>query len=313
MDPVSAALSDVPRRAADDETGTVADYIPELANADSDSFGIAAASVAGHVYETGDSRAAFTVQPISNPFVYAMALRDLGLDVVHASVGIEPSGAPFDALSLDADSRPADPMINAGAIITSALIGGLTRDDRFDRIRDALSAFAGRALEFDSRVWESERSTGNHNRALATQMKDSGMLTREVDEATDVYFRQCAVLVTAADVAVMSATLANGGVNPLNGKAMIDASVARRARLRRGRTGGLRHSKKRPRQCDFANRPDHGPVICHPGDTHGARAALRSGQSRTNGRAHGTGRRPPGGPRAVTRDVPRRAKRWMRA
>ncbi|SDJ46631.1 L-glutaminase [Frankineae bacterium MT45] len=225
--PVTEALENVLRRAAEVESGTVADYIPELALADPQLFGISAMSVLGHQYSAGSSDAEFTIQSISKPFVYALALADLGVDEVHRHVGFEPSGEPFNAISLDTGGRPANPLINAGAIVTSALVDAATPAERFERIRASLSAFAGRELELDERVYASESDTGHRNRALGHLTLAAGVLPRDVQDATDVYFRQCALRVTAADLAVMGATLGNVGVNPLTDEQVVPAEVAR--------------------------------------------------------------------------------------
>jgi glutaminase len=227
MGPVSNALADLLQRNAGRRDGQVADYIPELATADPDDFGIAVVSVLGRTYAAGDSAKTFTIQSISKPFVYALALSELGLDEVARHVGFEPSGEPFNAISLEPTTgRPANPLINAGAIVTSALIAG-NADTRFARIRDTLSAFAGRDLELDERVYRSEAATGNRNRALAYLTLAGGALSRSVEDATDVYFRQCSLLVSAVDLAVMAATLANAGINPVTGVGVISEDVAR--------------------------------------------------------------------------------------
>jgi len=172
--------------------------------------------VLGRVHSAGDTDRPFTIQSASKPFVYALAISDLGLDEVHRHVGFEPSGEPFNAISLDPDTgRPDNPLINAGAIVTSALIDGPTALDRFERVRSFLSSCAGRELHVDDEVFESETATGDRNRALAYLTKSSGVLRQSVDDATEVYFRQCSLMVTTEDLAVMGATLANGGVNPL--------------------------------------------------------------------------------------------------
>ena len=227
MGPVNNALDEVLRRNAMHRDGKVADYIPELATADPDDFGIAVVSVLGRTYAAGDAMKPFTIQSISKPFVYALALSEHGLAEVSRHVGFEPSGEPFNAISLEPDTgRPANPLINVGAIVTSALISG-TAETRFARIRDTLSAFAGRELELDDGVYRSEASTGNRNRALAYLTLAGGALSRSVEDATDVYFRQCSLLVTAVDLAVMAATLGNAGVNPVTGVAVVDEDVAR--------------------------------------------------------------------------------------
>jgi len=208
--------------------GKVADYIPELALADPGDLGIAVTSVLGRTYFAGDATAEFTIQSVSKPFVYALVLSDRGLDEVARHVGFEPSGEPFNAISLEEGTgRPANPMINAGAIVTSSLVDGSSSQARFERIRSALSAFAGRDLALDDRVYASELQTGDRNRALAYLARAGGSLPGSVEDAVDGYFRQCSLRVNAVDLSVMAATLANGGVNPVTKEAVIDEAVAR--------------------------------------------------------------------------------------
>lgn len=226
LEAVNASLSNVLDTVRGLSSGAVADYIPELAKVDPNGLGVAITSVSGHCYEAGD-RTTFTMQSISKPFVYALALADLGSDAVHAHVGVEPSGEPFNAISLDHQGRPANPMINAGAIVTTSLIAADSLDARVERIRAALSAFAGRDLDIDEAVYRSEAATGDRNRALAYLTKSSDALRGDPVEAADAYFRTCAVLVDVRDIAVMGATLANDGVNPLTGKTVVDSHIAR--------------------------------------------------------------------------------------
>jgi len=202
-------------------------YIPELATADSDQFGVALASVHGRVYTAGDCSAPFTIQSVSKAFVYALAIEDLGLDRVSTHIDFEPSGEPFNAISLDEESgRPANPLINAGAIVSSSLVRADGPEERFGRIRELLSEFAGRELDLDEDVYRSEAATGDRNRALAHLAASSKVLGAPVEDAVDTYFRQCSLLVTATDLAVMGATLANSGVNPVTGRSVIHESTA---------------------------------------------------------------------------------------
>jgi glutaminase len=211
-----------------DADGALADYIPELASVDPDRFGAALVSVHGRLYTAGDASTPFTIQSISKPFVYALALAEHGLEGVARHVGFEPSGEPFNAISLDPESgRPENPMINAGAIVTSALVSGSGPDERFERIRAFLSVCAGRELDVDEDVWHSESVTGHRNRALANLALAAGVMTRSVDDACEVYFRQCAIRVTATDLAIMAGTLADGGVNPCTGVAVLDEEITR--------------------------------------------------------------------------------------
>lgn len=226
---VSRALAELHARLAIVDDGAVADYIPQLALADPAAFGLALVSMDGHRYTAGDALAPLTIQSVSKPFVYALALAELGLDAVTARVGAEPSGEAFNAISLEPGTgRPANPMINAGAIVTTSLIPAADPAARFERILACLSAFAGRPLDVDEAVYASESRTGDRNRALAYLMRGAGSLTVDVEEAVDVYFRQCAVRVTAADLAVMAATLAGGGVNPVTGEPVVPELTAER-------------------------------------------------------------------------------------
>nr|WP_237353732.1 glutaminase A [Xanthobacter sp. YC-JY1] len=199
------------------DEGEVASYIPELGKANPDHFGIAVATTDGHVYEAGDTRVPFTIQSVSKAMVFALALDLLGAERVEAAIGVEPSGEAFNSIRLRADNKPFNAMVNAGAIACSGLIAESTGGDAFELIRQALGRFAGRDLGVDEAVFESERSTGDRNRAIAYLLRTYGGVTGDVDRLLDVYFRQCSVLVTARDLAVMGATFANHGVNPLTG------------------------------------------------------------------------------------------------
>jgi len=201
--------------------GAVADYIPELGKADPDHFGISLATLDGHVYEVGDTRIPFTIQSMSKPFVFALALDTLGAARVESAIGVEPSGDPFNSIRLNADNHPFNPMVNAGAIACSGLIHEAKGADAFEYIRQALGRFAGRELEVDEAVFASESATGDRNRAIGYLLRTSAVVKDDVGAVLAVYFRQCSVLVTARDIAVMAATLANRGVNPVTGEQVV--------------------------------------------------------------------------------------------
>lgn len=209
--------------------GALADYIPELTRVDPDGFGVSLSSADGFVYESGDAAVEFTIQSISKPFTYALALDRSGLDAVDAKIGVEPSGEAFNEISVDKTTkRPKNPMINAGAIAAVSLVPASSPDERFALIRDYYSAFAGRRLELDHDVYASEKATGNRNRAIAYMLASFGVLDDDPDDVLDVYFRQCSLNVTSTDLARMAATLARNGVNPLTGRRVTDAVVVRR-------------------------------------------------------------------------------------
>jgi glutaminase len=216
--PVGRDIREILERLAPMDDGTPADYIPELGKADPSWFGISVATVDGAVHEAGDSRLPFTIQSISKPFVYGLALGDRGHDEVLRRVGVEPTGDAFNSIEIDeASRRPYNPMVNAGAIVTAGMVAGATPADRLARVMGFFSDCAGRGLDLDEGVFRSESDTGDRNRAIAYFMRAHGMLDG-VEEVLDLYFRQCSVLVTCRDLAVMAATLANGGVNPVTGR-----------------------------------------------------------------------------------------------
>jgi glutaminase len=198
--------------------GAVADYIPELGKADPAHFGISLATLDGHVYEVGDTKVPFTIQSMSKPFVFALALDTLGAERVESAIGVEPSGDPFNSIRLNAENHPFNPMVNAGAIACSGLIHEARGGGAFDYIRQALGRFAGRELGVDEAVYASESATGDRNRAIGYLLRTNAVIKDNVAEVLEVYFRQCAILVTARDIAVMAATLANRGINPVTGE-----------------------------------------------------------------------------------------------
>lgn len=221
-------LQTVLAEVAPDDAGRTAGYIPELAEVDPDQLAFCLVGPRGRVFTVGDESASFTIQSMSKPFVLALALQRHGRDAVFARVGAEPSGEPFNAISLEPRTgRPANPMVNAGAIATTALIPGEDVDRRTAEIVAIMSAFAGRSLWIDEAVAASESATGDRNRALAHLLKSYGVITGSVTDAVETYFRQCAVQVTVRDLAVMAATLAFGGRNPVTRDRVVSERVAR--------------------------------------------------------------------------------------
>lgn len=196
--------------------GEVASYIPELLRADPDWFGITIATVDGHIYQVGDTQQTFTIQSISKAFVYGMALEDNGLEKVATKVDVEPSGEAFNSISLRPDTgRPLNPMINAGAIATAAMVKGDDCETKLKRIMASFAQYTGHELTIDSDVYRSEKETGHRNRAIAHLLRGFDILDSTPESILDVYFQQCSINVTCRDLAVMGACLANNGVNPI--------------------------------------------------------------------------------------------------
>lgn len=220
--PLREVLRDMHARHAANDSGRVADYIPELAKADSRYFGIAIATTDGQVFEMGDSRQLFTIQSISKPFMYGLALEDHGLEEVLARVGVEPTGEAFNSIVLDEKSnRPFNPMVNAGAIATADLIRGKDFPERVNRMLAMFGRYLGRDPYVDNSVFMSERHTGHRNRAIGHLMLNFNMVGEKISDSLELYFQQCSVLVDARDLALMGATLANGGVHPASGQRAI--------------------------------------------------------------------------------------------
>ncbi len=222
QDIVGAYLSRLHAEISANRDGEVATYIPELGRVDPDKFGICAVTIDGQVYCTGDWDSEVSIQSVSKPFMYGAALSEHGRERVLEHVGVEPTGEMFNAIVLDeATNRPFNPMVNAGAIATSEL---MTLDDRSDstaRMLDIMSRFAGRDLDIDTSVFRSEHDTGHRNRAIAYMMLNTAMIRRAPEDVLDLYFKQCAVLVNCRDLAVMAATLAAHGRNPMTGDRVI--------------------------------------------------------------------------------------------
>ncbi len=203
--------------------GEVATYIPELSKANPDHFGICVATSGGQVFEAGDCDRPFTIQSISKPFTFGMALEAFGHDRVWQHVDVEPSGDAFNSIELqNGTNRPHNPMVNSGAITVTALLHEHYGDQTFEAILSRFSAAAGRPLSIDQAVYESESRTGHRNRAIAHLLLNFGLMPADAEAALDVYFKQCSILVTCRDLAMMGGTLANMGRNPVNDQGVFD-------------------------------------------------------------------------------------------
>ena len=214
--PLQQYLETLHSNLKDCKEGEVASYIPELLRADPDWLGIAIATVDGHVYQVGDTQQTFTIQSISKAFAFGLALEDNGTDSMATRVDVEPSGEAFNSISLRPETgRPLNPMINAGAIATVAMVEGDTPDAKLERILACFARYTGHPLEIDADVYRSEKETGHRNRAIAHLLRGFGILDDPPEGILDVYFQQCSIEVTCRDLAVMGACLANNGVNPI--------------------------------------------------------------------------------------------------
>lgn len=225
---LQSAIEDLHARYASLDEGRVATYIPELAKANPDDFGIAMVTADGRLFATGDYEKPFTIQSISKPFTFGMAVEAYGHARVSEHVGVEPSGDAFNAIELqNGTNRPYNPMINSGAITVTALLHAKEGERTIDAILDRLSAAAGRRLAVDQAVYESERRTGHRNRAIAHLLLNFGMVHEEAEAALDVYFKQCSITLTCRDLATLGATLANMGTNPVTDEPVFELQAVR--------------------------------------------------------------------------------------
>ncbi len=224
---VRALVDDAYQRYRHDRGGTNSHVYPALARARVDCFGICVAATDGTVYAVGDADDAFTIMSISKPFVFALVCQHLGAEQARQSLGVNSTGLPFNsvaAVERTPDGR-TNPMVNAGAIATTSLVPGASSNERWQTILDGLSRFAGRRLSLNDEVYASALASNSVNRAISWMLHSRGRIRGDPMEAVDLYTRQCSLDVSARDLAIMGATLADGGVNPVTGETVVEAAV----------------------------------------------------------------------------------------
>jgi glutaminase len=206
------------------DTGKVADYIPALAKVNPELFGLCVVEVNGAVHTAGNADVEFSIQSVSKPFVFALICQAIGENEAQNKLGVNSTGLPFNSvIAIERINEGTNnPMVNAGAIAATSLAPGNTADEKWQFIQEHLSRFAGRPLTLNHEVYQSEAATNQRNTGIAKILQAYDRIFFDPIEATDVYTKQCSLNVTAKDLAVMAATLANGGVNPLTQEAIID-------------------------------------------------------------------------------------------
>jgi glutaminase len=227
-DRVQQALDEAHALFLPEGAGSLSPVYPALAEADPTAFGLAVVSVAGEQVVAGDASAPFTVMSVAKPFVFALVSQAVGVEVVRTRVGVNATGLAFNsayAVERDAAGR-TNPMVNPGAIATASLWPGRGLEERWDGLVEGLSRFAGHLLELDEHTLTSARATNHRNRALADLLTSQGALGGDPRDAVELYTRQSCLRVTALDLAVMGATLADGGTNPLTRERVVDAETA---------------------------------------------------------------------------------------
>jgi glutaminase len=219
-------LRDVHRQISGRTGGKVADYIPDLAKVPPGLFGVAVVTVDGAVHEIGDTRYEFAIESVSKVFTMALVMEEFGAETLRAKVGAEPTGMPFNsvmAIELHG-GKPLSPLVNAGAMACTSLVQGANAEERWAKILACQGEFAGRRIALSDEVNRSEQTTNFHNRAIAWLLYSAGTIYSDPMEACDVYTRQCSTLITAVDLATMGATLANGGVNPVTKRRVVQSA-----------------------------------------------------------------------------------------
>lgn len=220
---IQKMIDDIYDRYKDVDDGQVATYIPELGKANPKDFGICLATVEGQVFSAGEWDREFTIQSMCKPFAFQLALERHGAEETFSHVGVEPSGEAFNSIELDKRTgRPFNPMVNAGAIAVASLIRQDPVEAGIEFFVERMSKAAGRQLRIDESVFTSETATGNRNRAIAYLLLNAGIIDDAVQESLQQYFAQCSVLVNCHDLALMAATVANIGNQPITGEHVFD-------------------------------------------------------------------------------------------
>ncbi|HYB35971.1 MAG TPA: glutaminase A [Mycobacterium sp.] len=225
LDPATIAAAVVQAYSAHrhNSGGRNADYIPALAGVDPDLFAVCAMTAGGQIATAGDVDHEFPIESISKVFTLALVIEQRGHRAVRAKVGADPTGSAFNsvlALELHHD-KPMSPLVNAGAIATTSYVQASDAADRWTKILDMQSAFAGRPLALSEEINASEQATNAHNKAISWLLASAGTIFCDPMEACTVYTQQCSTLINTVDLVTMGATLANGGVNPCTGARVI--------------------------------------------------------------------------------------------
>ncbi|HEX7080459.1 MAG TPA: glutaminase A [Gammaproteobacteria bacterium] len=226
---VHEAVSDAYERYRTNADGRLSDVYPSLLAARPDRFGICVAGVSGNLYSAGDAKVEFAIMSVAKPFVFALVCAALGPARARDCLGVNATGLPFNsvaAIERSADGR-TNPMVNAGAIAATSLVPGATADAKWRAIREGLSRFAGRELVLDEEIYACASAANHRNRGIARLLASCDRLYFDPVETVDLYTKQSSLKVAARDLAVMGATLADGGIHPLTRERVVDASVGR--------------------------------------------------------------------------------------
>lgn len=223
---ITALVEEAYERYRSNTEGANSQVYPALARVPSELFGVCVVGTTGDLYAVGDSDYEFTIMSVSKPFVFALVAEILGADEVREKVGANATGLAFNSLEgIERFAGPTNPMVNSGAVATTSLVPGADLAEKWRFIHEGLSRFAGRTLPLNEEVYVSASETNFRNQSIARLLQSFGRIYMDPAEAVDLYTKQCSLNVSAKDLAVMGATLADGGVNPLTKQRVVDASV----------------------------------------------------------------------------------------
>jgi glutaminase len=224
---VDELVKEAYRRFRSNREGKKSDVYPALGRVPNHLFGICVVETSGASHSAGDADRGFAIMSVSKPFIFALVCEEIGVEAAREKLGVNATGRPFN--SLEGIERSADgrtnPMVNSGAIATTSLVPGASLEAKWKFIHDGLSRFAGRKLTLNEEVYASASATNSRNQSIAGALDSCGRIYSKPAEAVRLYTKQCALNVSARDLAVMGATLADGGVNPITKQRVVDASI----------------------------------------------------------------------------------------
>ena len=224
---VTLLVAEAHKRFKSNSDGKNSAVYPALERVRKDLFGVCVVDTSGAVYAEGDAQYEFTIMSVSKPFVFALVCQELGVEEARQKIGVNATGFAFNSLAgieRNPDGR-TNPMVNSGAIATTSLVPGETFEAKWKFIHEGLSRFAGRILSLNDEVYVSASETNYRNQSIARLLQSYGRIYIDPAQAVDLYTKQCALNVNAKDLAVMGATLADGGVNPITKERVVDAAV----------------------------------------------------------------------------------------
>jgi glutaminase len=230
-DRVGALVTEAYERVRINTEGQNSTVYPALARVPRDLFGICVVGTTGSIYSAGDDQYEFSIMSVSKPFVFALVCQAIGAEEARQKLGVNATGMAFNSVAAveRSEGGKTNPMVNSGAIATTSLVPGASHEARWQFIHEGLSRFAGRTLPLNDEVYASASETNYRNQSIARLLQSFDRIYLDPAQATDLYTKQCSLNVSAKDLAVMGATLADGGVNPLTRERVVDAESCRDA------------------------------------------------------------------------------------